>query len=96
MTGAGGASWRRRPSRPPDPLGRGRVCTTPRREVRRPVNAHREWAVGAGEIAAPNFSITLDLTEKGYWLAIVDDEDACGLRFISNDRGVIFHAEPIR
>ena len=53
-------------------------------------------SIGAGNIAAPNFSVKLDLTEKGFWFSIADDEDSCGFRVISNENGVIFQAEPIR
>jgi hypothetical protein len=44
----------------------------------------------------PNWKLTLDVTEKGYWFMIRDTADPCGFAYISNQLGVIFHAEPIR
>jgi hypothetical protein len=44
----------------------------------------------------PGFKLTLDLTQKGYWFEIVDKTDPCGFRFISNQSGLIFTAQPIR
>jgi hypothetical protein len=40
--------------------------------------------------------LTFDTTQRGYWFEIKDVTDACGLRFISNQGGLIFTAEPIR
>ena len=45
---------------------------------------------------APGFKLTLDTTPKGYWFEIVDKTDACGFRYISNQNGLIFAAQPIR
>jgi hypothetical protein len=44
----------------------------------------------------PNWQLILDVTQKGYWFMIKDKADPCGFAFISNQAGVIFHAEPIR
>ena len=44
----------------------------------------------------PGFKLTFDPTTKGYWFEIVDKTDPCGFRFISNQSGVIFTAQPIR
>ena len=44
----------------------------------------------------PNWKLTLDVTQKGYWFMIKDTADPCGFAYISNQAGVIFHAEPIR
>ena len=44
----------------------------------------------------PGFRLTLDTSDSGYWFEIVDTKDACGFRYISNQRGVIFAAQPIR
>jgi hypothetical protein len=44
----------------------------------------------------PGFTLTLDTTPKGYWFAVVDTTDPCGFRFISNQDGLIFTAQPIR
>ena len=44
----------------------------------------------------PGFKMTLDLTPKGHWFEIVVKTDPCGFRFISNQSGVIFTAQPIR
>ena len=44
----------------------------------------------------PGFKLTLDTGEKGYWFEIADKTDACGFRYISNQNGLIFVAQPIR
>ena len=44
----------------------------------------------------PGFAVRLDLTEQGYWFAVVDTTDACGFRFISNQDGLILTAQPIQ
>jgi len=44
----------------------------------------------------PGFRLTLDTGDKGYWFEIADTTDACGFRFISNQNGLIFVAQPIR
>jgi hypothetical protein len=46
--------------------------------------------------AAQGFAIRLDLSEHGYWFEVADQQDACGFRFVSNQSGVIFEAQPIR
>ena len=49
-----------------------------------------------GADIVPGFRLTLDTTPKGYWFEIVDTTDVCGFRFISNQNGLIFTAQPIR
>jgi hypothetical protein len=44
----------------------------------------------------PNWKLLLDVTRTGYWFMIKDTGDPCGFAYISNQAGVIFHAEPIR
>ena len=44
----------------------------------------------------PGWQLTLDKTENGYWFMIKDKTDPCGFAYVSNERGVIFTAEPIR
>lgn len=44
----------------------------------------------------PQWTLTLDVTESGYWFMIKDTADPCGFAYISNQAGVIFSAEPIR
>jgi hypothetical protein len=44
----------------------------------------------------PNWKLTLDVTQNGYWYTIKDTADPCGFAYISNRAGVIFRAEPIR
>ena len=44
----------------------------------------------------PGFELHLDVMNKGYWFEFVDKTDPCGFRFISNQAGVIFTAQPIR
>jgi len=45
---------------------------------------------------ARGFTVRLDLTERGFWLELADQQDACGFRFVSNQQGVIFEARPIQ
>jgi hypothetical protein len=44
----------------------------------------------------PNWKLSLEVTERGYWFMIKDLADPCGFAYISNQAGVIFRAEPIR
>jgi hypothetical protein len=54
------------------------------------------YNIGANADIVPGFTLTLDTTPKGYWFEIKDTADPCGFRFISNQSGLIFTAEPIR
>jgi hypothetical protein len=54
------------------------------------------YHLGENADIAPGFSLTLDRTEKGYWFSVTDKTDPCGFRYISNQTGVIFAAQPIR
>ncbi len=49
-----------------------------------------------GENIVPGWKLTLDVTPKGYWFSIADTTDPCGFRYISNEEGLIFTAEPLR
>lgn len=44
----------------------------------------------------PDWQLTLDVTQQGYWFMIKDKADPCGFAFVSNQVGLIFNAEPIR
>ena len=44
----------------------------------------------------PNWKLSLEVTQKGYWFMIRDMADPCGFTYLSNQAGVIFRAEPIR
>lgn len=46
--------------------------------------------------AAQGFTVRLDIAEHAYWFEVVDQQAACGFRFISNEQGLIFKAQPIR
>ena len=48
-----------------------------------------------GAELAPGWVLTLDVTPAGYWF-MIEDKTACGLRFISNQKGIIFEAAPLR
>jgi hypothetical protein len=52
-------------------------------------------AAGATD-GAQGFTVRLDLAGQGYWFEVADQQDACGFRFVSNERGLIFEAQPIR
>jgi hypothetical protein len=54
------------------------------------------YNIGANADIVPGFTLTLDIMPKGYWFEIKDTADPCGFRFISNQSGLIFTAEPIR
>jgi hypothetical protein len=54
------------------------------------------YNLAANADIAPGFKLTLDTTEKGYWFSVTDKTDPCGFRYISNQDGVIFAAQPIR
>jgi hypothetical protein len=56
----------------------------------------KRLSLAPGTEILPNWQLTLDVTPKGYWLMIKDKADPCGFAFISNQAGMIFHAEPIR
>ncbi|PYR93973.1 MAG: hypothetical protein DMF84_07030 [Acidobacteria bacterium] len=49
-----------------------------------------------GTEIVPGFTLTLDVSEKGYWFEVKDTTDPCGFRFISNQQGLIFTARPIQ
>jgi hypothetical protein len=49
-----------------------------------------------GQEVIPGWELTLDVTHDGYWFAVKDKTDSCGFRYISNQDGLIFHAETIR
>jgi hypothetical protein len=55
-----------------------------------------KYNLAADADIVPGFTLTLDTTPKGYWFEIKDAADPCGFRFISNQSGLIFTAEPIR
>jgi hypothetical protein len=53
-------------------------------------------SLAPGTEILPNWQLTLDVSQKGYWFMIKDKADPCGFAYISNQAGVIFRAEPIR
>jgi hypothetical protein len=44
----------------------------------------------------PGWTLTLDVSENGYWFMIKDTSDPCGFAFISNQSGLIFNALPLQ
>jgi hypothetical protein len=44
----------------------------------------------------PGWQLVLDVTQDGYWFIVKDKTDPCGFAYISNQEGLIFHAEPNR
>jgi len=54
------------------------------------------FSLRPGTDIVPGFQLTLDVTAKGYWFEIRDAMDACGFRYISNQDGLIFTAQPLR
>jgi hypothetical protein len=63
-------------------------------------DAQNEWFTKLnftpGHDVMPGWELKLDLTQDGYWFSVKDKTDACGFRYISNQDGTIFTAEPIR
>jgi len=53
-------------------------------------------SLAPGTEILPNWQLTLDVSQKGYWFMIKDKADPCGFAFISNQAGLIFRAEPIK
>lgn len=53
------------------------------------------YSLRPGTEVVPGFQLTLDVTAKGYWFEIRDTMDPCGFRFISNQDGLIFTAQPL-
>jgi len=49
-----------------------------------------------GQDVLPGWELKLEVTEDGYWFMIKDKTDPCGFAYVSNARGVIYGAEPIR
>ena len=66
-----------------------------RQELAGYLDAARYNLIESADIV-PGFRLTLDTGEKGYWFEIADKTDACGFRYISNQNGLIFVAQPIR
>lgn len=54
------------------------------------------YSLRPGTEVVPGFQLTLDVTPKGYWFEIRDAMDSCGFRYISNQDGLIFSAQPLR
>lgn len=44
----------------------------------------------------PGWQLVLDVTQDGYWFMVKDKTDPCGFAYISNQEGLIYHAEPNR
>ena len=53
-------------------------------------------SLNPGTDILPNWELRLDVTQQGYWFMIRDKTDPCGFAFVSNQAGLIYHAEPIR
>jgi hypothetical protein len=56
----------------------------------------KRMSLEPGTDVLPDWQLTLNVTEQGYWFMIKDKSDPCGFAFVSNQQGVIFRAEPIR
>ncbi len=58
--------------------------------------AQMGFSLRPGTDIVPGFQLRLDVTAKGYWFEIRDAMDPCGFRYISNQDGLIFIAQPLR
>jgi len=56
----------------------------------------KRMSLNPGTDVLPDWQLTLDVTSQGYWFMIKDKVDPCGFAYVSNQVGVILHAEPIR
>ena len=56
----------------------------------------RRFVLSPDEDILPDWQLTLDVTQDGYWFMIKDTTDPCGFAYVSNQNGVIYRAEPIR
>jgi hypothetical protein len=56
----------------------------------------RRVSLNPNDDILPGWRLTLDAGDNGYWFIIQDTTDPCGFAFISNQRGQIFSAKPIR
>ena len=66
-------------------------------EMQRSTNAVvKRISLLPGTDILPNWTLTLDMSQTGYWFMIRDKMDPCGFAYISNQNGLIFSAEPIR
>jgi hypothetical protein len=53
-------------------------------------------SLAPGTELLPGWTLTLDVTDEGYWFMVRDTTDPCGFAYVSNQVGVIYRAEPIR
>src|SRR5687768_5755488 len=44
----------------------------------------------------PGWDVKLDVTAAGFWFMATDTTHVCDLAFVSNQRGIIFEARPLR
>jgi hypothetical protein len=56
----------------------------------------KRMSLDPGTDVLPNWQLTVDVTDQGYWFMVRDKIDPCGFAFVSSETGVIFQAEPIR
>jgi hypothetical protein len=56
----------------------------------------KRMSLEPGTDVLPDWQLTLDVTERGYWFMIKDKSDPCSFAYMSNQQGVIFRSEPIR
>jgi hypothetical protein len=49
----------------------------------------------AGDVV-PGWQLTFDTTGTGYWFMITDKTDPCGFAYVSNEKALIYNAQPIR
>ena len=49
-----------------------------------------------GKEVMPGWTLTLDVTARGYWFMVRDKSDACGFTLVSNQQGLIFEGQPLR
>jgi hypothetical protein len=64
--------------------------------VARQPEAVKPFNLSPGQEVLPGWELTLDVADKGYWFMVNDKTDPCAFAYISNTRGVIYKAEPIR
>src|SRR5215212_7882649 len=58
--------------------------------------AFKELNLTPGEDLLPGWQLTLTVSDDSYWFMVKDKTDPCGFAYISNEKGLIYKAEPIR
>lgn len=56
----------------------------------------RRISLNPQEDFVPGWTLTLDVSETGYWFMVQDKTDPCGFAFVTTQAGAILTATPLR